>query len=135
MLVYSKGQIIIDGHLVYACPPEDILRCHDYLGLVSELDIQIAPLSITGAGDLFINAAIFAKGRFCVANIYEGSGAVLHIFGSLSAGSVSATEPRFATKIFFDQRLKHYRPPYFPMTDHFEIVAWDRQWRIRESTL
>jgi hypothetical protein len=47
----------------------------------------------------------------------------------LSAGSISATEPRYATKIEFDPRFERLRPPGFPVTNRYETESWDRQWR------
>ncbi|MDQ7053590.1 MAG: hypothetical protein Q9P14_12085 [candidate division KSB1 bacterium] len=61
-------------------------------------------------------------------NFSSGGPATLHIYGSLSAGSLTATEPRYATRIRFDRRLQKRRPPYFPMTDRWEIIDWDERW-------
>ncbi len=58
---------------------------------------------------------------------------MLHIYGSLTAGTLSATEPRYATKIQFDQRLEVLRPPRFPMTDRYAIESWDGAWRVEPA--
>jgi hypothetical protein len=50
------------------------------------------------------------------------------MYGSVAAGSLSATEPRFRTEIEFDGRLEDARPPGFPVTDRYEVVAWDGRW-------
>jgi hypothetical protein len=86
---------------------------------------------VTGPGDLEIHAAIYAKRRFIVTNEYVPEDATLLIYGSLTAGSLSATEPRYATKIEFDPRFERIRPPGFPMTDRYEIDAWNAQWQVQ----
>jgi hypothetical protein len=52
------------------------------------------------------------------------------VYGSIAAGSVSATEPRFRTKLEFDDRLENLRPPSFPLTNRYEISAWDGRWTM-----
>jgi len=130
VLVYSARKIIIDDDLTYARPPELWPGSADYLGLVSEKDIDVADPKVTGPGDLHIYAAILARGRFRVRKLWSRRAGTLSIYGSLSAGTLSATEPRYATKIRFDKRLNRRRPPRFPMTNRFEIVDWDRQWKV-----
>ncbi|MFQ5707064.1 MAG: hypothetical protein ACE5HO_06410 [bacterium] len=131
ILVYSAKRIIIDGSLNYAQHPEVSPFADDYLGLVSEKNIEIAHPSVTGPGDLYIFASMFAKRRFVVRNIYGHGEAKLYIYGSLSAGSLSATEPRYATHVQFDKRLESRRPPNFPMTDKFELNHWDGTWHLK----
>ncbi|MBV8341910.1 MAG: hypothetical protein JO173_05965, partial [Gammaproteobacteria bacterium] len=53
----------------------------------------------------------------------------LRIHGSLTAGSLSPTEERYATRYTFDARFEQVRPPGFPTTDTFAVDAWDMQWR------
>ncbi len=55
---------------------------------------------------------------------------MLYLYGSLSAGSISATEPRYHTKIQFDHRLEDLRPPGFPVTDQYEVESWDAVWSV-----
>jgi len=55
----------------------------------------------------------------------------LHIYGSLSAGSITATEPRYGTRIRFDQHFEKMRPPNFPMTNQYEIAEWDERWMVK----
>lgn len=131
VLVCAKKKIIIDDDLIYAAHQETLAQADDYLGLVSQGDIEIAPPAITGPGDLTIHAAIFAKGEFRVTQYSRGDGnAKLHLLGSLSAGTLSATEPRYATHIVFDKRFERRRPPHFPVTDKYEIVNWEEAWQI-----
>jgi hypothetical protein len=130
VLVYSAKKIIIDDDLLYASLPELSSDADDYLGLVSEKDIDIADPKVTGPGDLTIYASILARGRFRVRRLWTRNEGTLSIYGSLSVGSLSATEPRYATRIQFDKRLEKRRPPNFPMTDRFEIVDWDRKWKV-----
>ena len=116
--------------LIYEQNPEEVPDADDYLGLVSDKYVDIAPPDITGPGDLLINAAIYAKRRFTVQGYRVGESALLYLYGSLSVGTLSATEPRYHTKIRFDQRLEGIRPPGFPMTDRYEVESWDASWNV-----
>lgn len=134
VLVCAQNKIIISGNLVYATPRAELWRSDDYLGLLSDGDIEIAPPHVTGPGDLAIHAALFAKSAFRVRDYHRGDGsATLYLFGSLSAGTLSATEPRYATRIEFDPRFETRRPPHFPMTDRYEIAQWDERWRFSDE--
>jgi hypothetical protein len=130
-LVYSENKIIIDDDVLYEQDPEILPASSDFLGLVSAKDIEIAPPATTGPGDLKIYAAILAKGCFRVPHLYTRASGTLHIYGSLSAGSISATEPRYATRVRFDKRFEKMRPPNFPMTDRYEITEWDERWLVK----
>jgi hypothetical protein len=130
VLVYSPERIVIEGDLVYEQNPEEVPDADDYLGLVSDKYVDIAPPDITGPGNLLINAAIYAKRRFTVRGYRFRENALLYLYGSLSVGSLSATEPRYHTKIRFDQRLEDLRPPGFPMTDRYEVESWDTTWNV-----
>ena len=131
IIVYAAANIIIEDDIFYAFQPDKFNRSNDYLGLISEKDVVIATPSVTGLGDLNICAAIFAKRKFCVSHFYEKTKATLQIYGSLSAGTITATEPRYVTRIIFDKRSENNRPPNFPLTDRYEIVEWDRQWKVK----
>lgn len=131
ILIYSDGDIVIDNDLSYSENPEHSFKTQDFLGLVSQRDVRIAHPSVTGPGDLKIFAAIYAKKRFRVPNLSGNGEATLYIYGSLSAGSLSATEPRYATKVVFDKRLETQRPPNFPLTDRYEITEWDKKWTVK----
>ena len=133
VLVYSADDIIIDDDLRYTHPPDKFPNSDDYLGLVSEKNVEIAHPAITGAGDLHINAAMYAKQWFRVPNLYGSDEATLYIYGSLSAGSLTATEPRYATHIYFDKRLETQRPPNFPMTERYELVDWEKEWKVNKN--
>lgn len=130
VLIYSENDIIINDDLFYAQDPETSAS-DDFLGLVSAKDIEVAPPSVTGPGDLKIYAAVLARGSFRVPNLYTRQTGTLHIYGSLSAGSITATEPRYGTRIRFDQRFEKMRPPNFPMTNQYEIAEWDEQWIVK----
>lgn len=130
ILVLVENDLIIDGDLMYAHSLEDKSSCDDFLGLVSHKDIKIAPQKVTGKGDLCVCAAIYAHRNFEVTNLYGKGEAILYLFGSLSARTISATEPRYATRIVFDPRLERQRPPYFPQTDQYELISWNRLWLI-----
>lgn len=132
VLVYSPRRITISGDLIYARDPILFPDSDDFLGLISDGSVEIAESHITGPGDLTIQAAIFARSRFSVRRFRDRAQGVLRIFGSVSAGSVSATEPRYSTRVEHDNRLEARRPPSFPTTGHFEMVAWDRQWHTQD---
>ena len=133
VLVYSPVNIIIEDDLIYESSPEVNPETDDYLGLVSNRFIKIADAETTGDGDLIIHASIYAKRRFSVGRFGSGNSGVLVIYGSLAAGSMSATEPRYSTRIDFDPRLENKRAPSFPMTNRYEIIDWDNQWTIENS--
>jgi hypothetical protein len=128
VLIYSPQRIVIEGSLTYASDPRDAPDSGDYLGLVSNRYVEVAPPSVTGSGDLEIDAAIFAGRRFIVTNTNYPRTAMLRIYGSVAAGSLTATEPRYATRIEYDSRFEHRRPPGFPSTNRYEAADWDGQW-------
>ena len=129
VLVYSPAEIVIEGDLVYAADPSRGEDSDDYLGLVSDGSVEIAEADVTGPGDLTVHAAIYAKRRFAVRRYSRGERATLFVYGSVTAGALTATEPRYRTKLQFDPRLEHARPPSFPMTDRYELASWDGVWR------
>lgn len=128
VLIYSPHRIVIEGSLTYARDPRDTPDSPDYLGLVSNRFVEVAPPRVTGPGDLEIHGAIFAGRRFVVTNIDYPRSATLRIYGSLAAGSLTATEPRYATRIEYDSRFEHQRPPGIPSTNRYEAADWDGQW-------
>ena len=130
VLVYSPERIVIEGDLLYAQDPAVTSDGDDYLGLVSDKNVEIAHPDITGPGDLRIHASIYAKRRFSVTRYRARENSLLYIYGSLTAGSISATEPRYFTKIEFDKRLEKIRAPGFPVTNRYEMTAWDGKWRV-----
>jgi hypothetical protein len=131
VLVYSPQRIVIEGSLTYAHDPREQRNAPDYLGLVSDRYVEVAGPATTGGGDLEIHAAIFAGRRFTVTNIDHPRTATLRIYGSLAAGTLSATEPRYATRIDYDNRFEKQRPPGFPSTNRYEVADWDGQWTER----
>ena len=128
ILVYSPTKIVIEDDLTYAHDPRAEPNSRDYLGLVSDKYIEVAPPAVTGPGDLEIHAAIFAGRRFVVRDIDHPRSATLRVYGSLSAGSMSASEPRYATAIEYDERFEQRRPPGFPLTKRYEAEDWDGRW-------
>jgi hypothetical protein len=133
VLVYSPERIVIEGSLLYAADPRADSDSDDFLGLVSDKYVEIARPYVTGRGDLNINGAIFARRRFSVRDIDFGRRALLSIYGSLTAGTISATEPRYATKIEFDPRFDRLRPPGFPATNRFEVARAPEAWTESEE--
>jgi hypothetical protein len=128
VLIYSPRRVVIEGNLTYATDPRDDAGSDDYLGIVSDRVVEVAPPGVTGGGDLEIDAGIYAGHRFVVTAIDHPRTATLRIFGSLAAGTLSATEPRYATKIDYDPRFERQRPPGFPSTNRFEVAGWDGKW-------
>jgi hypothetical protein len=129
VLVYSPQRIVIEDDLMYARDPRLSPESNDYLGLVSGQYVEIAAPRVTGPGDIKIHAAVYAKRRFIVTHVEGHKTATLFIYGSLTAGSLSETEPRYATHIEFDPRFERLRPPGFPLTNKYEIETWDAQWQ------
>lgn len=132
VLVFSPTRILITGSLRYATDPETTGNGDDYLGLVSAGTVEVAEPSVTGPGDLHIHGAIYARRLFRVRDYRHRDNATLEIYGSLTAGSLSATEPRYATRIRFDPRLESRRPPGFPVTDRYELESWDGVWTVEQ---
>ena len=129
VLVYTPERIVIDNDLRYA-RAHDAPDADDYVGLVAERTVEIAEPDVTGLGDLHVDASIYALRQFAVREFRSRPSGTLTIFGSLTAGSLTATEPRYATKVEFDPRLKNARPPSFPLTDRYELESWDGEWRV-----
>lgn len=132
VLVYSPQRIVIEGDLLYQ-NQDDLDSSYadengDILGLVSGRDIEIAEPAVTGPGDLTINASVYARRRFVVKKYQDKNNGTLYLNGSLSVGTLSATEPRYATRIVFDRRLENLRPPGYPVTDRYELAMYDRDW-------
>ena len=130
VLVYSPEKIVIEDDLIYAHDPEATPDANNYLGLVSDKYIEIAEPEVTGPGDLSIHASMYAKRRFKIKDYRSEGTALLFVYGSLTAGSLSATEPRYRTRIKFDKRLETKRPPGFPVTNRYEVESWDAKWRL-----
>ena len=128
VLLYSPRLIVIEGDLTYATDPRIDSDSDDYLGIVSDRVVEVAPPHVTGGGDLEIDAAIYAGRRFVVTGIDHARTATLRIYGSLACGTISATEPRYATKIDYDTRFERQRPPGFPSTNRYEVANWNGQW-------
>lgn len=129
VLVYSPGRIIIADDLRYADDPREA-GASDYLGLVAERSVEIGEPKTTGPGDLEVHASIYARSRFLVQDFRSRHSGTLVIYGSVAAGSVSATEPRFATRIEFDDRLTTMRAPGFPLSDRYELDSTSDEWRV-----
>ena len=128
VLVYAPNDIVIGDDLLYADDPRFNPDSDDYVGLIADRNVAIAESRLTGPGDVTVHAAILAKRRFLVRNYRSRGGGTLHVYGSVASGSLSATEPRFRTRLEFDPRLGAARPPGFPVTDRYEVVEWDGTW-------
>lgn len=130
--VYSPKRIVIEGNVTYE-KYASLADGGDFLGLISGANVMVAGRNVIGPGDLEIHASIYARSRFGIKEIRGKRSGTLSILGSLSVGTLTATEPRYATKISFDQRLQDVRPPSFPVTDRYELLAQERQWQVEES--
>jgi len=129
VLVYALERIVIVDDLHYAADPRSP-NADDYLGLVAERSVEIAEPGVTGPGDLTVFASIYARQRFVVRNYSSRRSGTLVIHGSLTAGTLTATEPRFATRIEFDDRLTTMRAPSFPLSDRYELDSVSGEWRV-----
>jgi hypothetical protein len=131
VLVYTPERIVIEDDVRYADDPRQP-GATDYLGLVAERTVEIAAPEVTGPGDLEVQASIYARRQFAVRSYRARPSGTLRIYGSVAAGSVTATEPRFATQIEFDERLTSMRAPGFPQSDRYELESWSGEWRIAQ---
>ena len=131
--VYSPSDIEIEDDLVYLKDPRQTVISRDFLALISGRDIKVAPCSVTGPGDLNVHAALFARRRFITEEIDHADAATMFIYGSLTAGTITATEPRYATKLDYDKRFEYLRPASFPMTRRYEVDSWDQDWKQVEG--
>jgi len=131
--VYSPSDIEIENDLVYGKDPRDTVISRDFLALISGRDIKVATAQITGAGDLHVHAALFARHRFMIESVKNGRPGTLFILGSLTAGTILETEPRYATKMDYDKRFEYLRPASFPMTRRYEVDSWDADWQEVEK--
>jgi len=127
--VYSPNDIEIEDDLVYLKDPRQTVVSHDFLALISGRDIRIASSEVTGPGDLTVHAAVFARRRFITEATDHAKPATMFIYGSLTAGTILETEPRYATKLDFDKRFEYLRPASFPMTRRYEVDSWDQDWK------
>jgi hypothetical protein len=131
--VYSPTDIEIEDDIVYLKDPRDTVISRDFLALISGRDIRVARTQITGTGDLNIHAALFARRKFCIESADRGKIGRLNILGSLTAGTITETEPRYATKLDYDKRFEYLRPASFPMTRRYEVDSWDQGWEQVEG--
>ncbi len=131
-LVYSPKRVTVSGSLRYAHDPRQG-NSADYLGLVSDGYVEIAGPETTGSGDLDVQAVVFAGRQFRVRHYRSKNGGTLRIFGSVTAGSLSATEPRFSTVLEFDHRLERQRPAYFPLTNHYVFEDFEPEWTVQRT--
>lgn len=129
IVVYSPRRITIDGDITYQTSA-GLEQGGDFLGLVSGRSVVIAKRDQMKVGDLTIHASIYASSRFAVTALSGKRSGTMNIFGSVSASTITATEPRYATNIVFDPRLENLRPPGFPVTDRYELVAKNNQWTV-----
>ncbi|MEO8464785.1 MAG: hypothetical protein ABI640_05545 [Gammaproteobacteria bacterium] len=127
VLVYTPNRIVIAHDLRYAHDPREP-GASDYLGLVAERSVEIGEPDLTGPGDLEIYASIYARGQFAVRSYRSRRTGKLVIYGSLAAGSLTATEPRYATSVHFDPRLTTMRAPGFPLSDRYELESSSGEW-------
>ena len=127
VLVYTPDRIVIVHDLRYAHDPREP-GAGDYLGLVAERSVEIGGPDMTGPGDLEVYASIYARGVFAVHSYQSRRAGKLVIYGSLASGSVTATEPRYATSVQFDPRLTTMRAPGFPLSDRYELESSSGEW-------
>ena len=134
VLVYSPARITVTGDLTYTSDPRSVPDSIDFLGLVSDRNVEVAPPAVTGPGDLEVFASVFARRQFRVRRYRHPESGELRIHGSLTAGSLSATEPRYATRLEFDERLEQQRPAYFPLTNRYIVDGPVPDWTVEMPT-
>ena len=127
--VYSPNDIEIEDDLVYLKDPRQTVISRDYLALISGRDIRIAAAEVTGPGDLNVHGALFARRRFYTEEVDKAKPANMFIYGSLTAGTVLETEPRYGFRLDYDKRFEFLRPASFPMTRRYEVDSWDQDWK------
>ncbi len=132
VLVYSPEHIVIVDDVRYSANPW-MQGADDYLGLVAERTVEIGGPEVTGPGDLTIHASIYARNRFAVRDYRSRRSGTLVVYGSVTAGSISATEPRFSTRIEFDDRLTTMRAPGFPLSNRYELDSFSGEWRVVDA--
>jgi hypothetical protein len=132
--VYSPSDIEIEDDLVYLKDPRQTVISRDFLALIAGRDIKISATEVTGPGDLTVHAALFARRRFYIEAIDHAKPATMFLYGSLTAGTIMATEPRYAFKIDYDKRFEYLRPANFPMTRRYEVDSWDQDWKEVQDT-
>ncbi|HWN39397.1 MAG TPA: hypothetical protein VNP02_12925 [Gammaproteobacteria bacterium] len=132
VLVYTPDRIVVTGDIRYAADPR-APQADDYLGLVAEGTVEIAEPEVTGSGDLEVFASIYARQRFVVRDFNSRRSGTLIVHGSLTAGTLSASEPRFATRVEFDDRLTTMRAPGFPLSDRYELDSSSGEWRVLDT--
>jgi len=132
VLVYSPERIVIVDDVRYSADPR-APGADDYLGLVAERTVEIDEPEVTGPGDLEVQASIYARTRFAVRDYRSRRSGTLAVYGSVTAGSVSATEPRYATRIEFDDRLTTMRAPGFPLSDRYELDFVSDEWHVVDA--
>jgi hypothetical protein len=129
VLVYSRQRIVITDDVRYAVDPREP-HADDYLGLVAERTVEIAEPEITGHGDFEVFASIYARQSFVIRDFNSRRSGTLVVHGSLTAGTLTASEPRFATRVEFDKRLTTMRAPGFPLSDRYELDSTSGAWRV-----
>ena len=109
--VYSPSDIEIEDDLVYLKDPRQTVISRDFLALISGRDIRIA----AGSGDgpwrsERARARCSRAGASSPKRSTTPKPATMFIYGSLTAGTILATEPRYATKLDYDKRFEYLRP-------------------------
>ena len=114
--VYSPTDIEIEDDLVYVKDPRDTVISRDFLALISGRDIKRRAARRSPApATCNIHAALFAR-RALLHRVGRSTArpARSYILGSLTAGTILETEPRYATKLDYDKRFEYLRPASFP---------------------
>ena len=133
VLVYSPERIVIVDDLRYAADPRDagrrrLSRARRGAHRRDRRARGHGPRRPRGAR-FDLRAQPFRRS----ATTARAAAARWSIYGSVTAGSVSATEPRFATRIEFDDRLTTMRAPGFPLSDRYELDSSSGEWRVVDA--
>ena len=102
--------------------------------LVRHAQFALRRAKESGQVEVYRNFAFTeARRRFSIESVADSKPGTLYILGSLTAGTIWETEPRYATKMDYDKRFEYLRPASFPMTRRYEVDSWDQDWEEVES--
>ncbi len=139
LTLHAERDVNITGDITYANDPATDPNSNDMLGIVAEHDVVIQDGAQTkhDSQNLTIDASIMALDQMRVNDYYSGtSRGILHIYGGVIQGKrgpvgtfIKTTggtrlNSGYSKQYDYDQRLLTKWPPFFPLQDNFQIIAW-----------
>ena len=134
----NRGNIYLDGDIVYSSDPRSNPHSTDLLGIVAKNNVYVTDNSTNNNG-INIDAAIYAEsGGFGAQNYntrpYCG---YINLVGGITQNSrlpvgvistnwrgVQSISNGFNKSYNYDNRLRYAVPPNFPHTNSYQIVSW-----------